>query len=72
MSSDKPKDGGPAFPCGPDGGCGPWPGMALRDWFAGQALAGMGSVNCDPDYDYPVCAEIAYRFSDAMLKAREQ
>lgn len=37
-------DGGPAFPCyaldAPLDGSGK-PGMTLRDWFAGQALAGM-------------------------------
>lgn len=37
-------DGGPAFPI-PSGGQ-PQPGMSLRDWFAGQALAGMLG---DPD-----------------------
>lgn len=51
--SDRPKDGGPAFPVPstPDPGSGnPHPivtdgagyaGMSLRDWFAGQALVGM-------------------------------
>ncbi len=69
MTSKAP-GGGPAFPCGPDGGCGPWPGMSLRDWFAGQALAGMGEINCDPDFDYPDCANLAYSLADAMLEER--
>lgn len=76
-------DGGPAFPVPdthhPDGqiqyGAN---GMSLRDWFAGQALAGMLSAfakqaskggparfaeaNCDTAYD----------IADAMLRARER
>ncbi len=38
-------DGGAAFPCegGEASGLHPSPGMSLRDWFAGQALAGMGT-----------------------------
>lgn len=47
----------------------PW--MSLRDWFAGQALAGMmarGGV-----VDTPTAfAEAAYGMADAMLKAREK
>jgi|LakMenE01Jun11ns_1017448.scaffolds.fasta_scaffold9709524_2 hypothetical protein len=69
-------DGGPAFPhfktdpfsskveiC-------PQGGMTLRDWFAGQALAGLLSdqtIKCMPD-DF---AESAYLAADAMLAARE-
>lgn len=70
-------DGGPAFPEQtmhkfPDGeiillnqG-----GMTLRDYFAGQALAGaLADPTCDVS---PVeLAKIAYREADAMLAARE-
>lgn len=42
-------------------------GMNLRDWFAGQALAGMGAVEEIPA---DTCAEMAYNTADAMLKAR--
>ena len=38
----QPNDGGPAFPC--DASMKQYPtqeGMSLRDWFAGQALAGI-------------------------------
>lgn len=45
------------------------PGMSLRDWFAGQALAGL----CVTDGEIvPLpCAHFAYRMADAMLIARE-
>ena len=44
------------------------PGMDLRDWFAGQFLAGYAAdENCDkPEYAAPA----AYEYADAMLKAR--
>ncbi len=73
-------DGGPAFPhfqfteteeveILPQGG------MSLRDWFAGQALAGI----CAPLYDdesptiwkHREFAKGAYMFADAMLAARK-
>jgi hypothetical protein len=43
---------------------------ALRDWFAGQALAGMVA---DPNRsgDLRSYGEWAYRYADAMLAARE-
>jgi hypothetical protein len=45
----EPQDGGPAFPGQQDYTNGEWnqtwePGMSLRDWFAGQALAGICSA----------------------------
>jgi hypothetical protein len=43
-------------------------GMTLRDWFAGQALAGLAA---NPDFATYDRAEWAYRYADAMLKARE-
>ena len=61
-----------AFPVAP-GDVAYWqPGMSLRDWFAGQALAGlMANINisgCNPD-DY---AQLAYEYSDAMIAARKE
>lgn len=71
-------DGGPAFPehragpmyfAGPNGQ--PRPvmetvgGMSLRDWFAGQALAGMVPDTAQNK------ALAAYAIADAMLAARE-
>lgn len=45
------------------------PGMSLRDWFAGQALAGMMSRPLTQDrLDF--WAEVAYKMADAMMKAR--
>jgi hypothetical protein len=51
------------------------PGMSLRDWFAGQALAGIMS-NCTGDGRTTWLPESAafhaYSVAEAMLKAREQ
>lgn len=44
-------------------------GMTLRDYFAGQALQGLSSKDGCPDPDYET--RMAYRYADAMLKARE-
>jgi hypothetical protein len=59
-------DGGPAFPF--DGYGERVPGMTLRDWFAGQALAGMLA---NPDSWTGDRGVMAYRYADAMLRARE-
>ena len=75
-------DGGPAFPCESYGikngkeTTVPAQGMTLRDWFAGQALAGI----CAPLYDdesptiwkHREFAKGAYMFADAMLAARKE
>ena len=62
-------NGGSAFPVSDLSGN--W-GMSLRDWFAGQALAGMmadiASVNELPGPD--AAAKLAYTMADAMLAAR--
>ena len=88
-------DGGPAFPTTPvlhvyqpdtsgvGTGCGP--GMSLRDWFAGQALAGCTALQDGRFHDakkHPSLEEWraatrmedavwCYAMADAMLKARE-
>jgi hypothetical protein len=64
-------DSGPAFPTRYHEDM---HGMTLRDWFAGQALAGIIST-CDAKSEgsqaiKPI-AEAAYDFADAMLAARE-
>lgn len=72
--TDKPKDGGPAFPhlreyvakdtykIISDGG------MSLRDYFAGQAVAGLSA---DPNYDqyYKDFGKNAYEIADALIAA---
>lgn len=69
-------DGGPAFPrrmftAYPHGG-GQWTiedGMSLRDWFAGQALAGV-LANAKVDASNEKLAAASYLMADAMLAAR--
>lgn len=68
----KINDGGPAFPH-PAG----WrrdpeisDGMSLRDWFAGQALAGI--LGASPPPFCEDAAEDAYRYADAMLAERSR
>lgn len=63
--------GGPAFPSHGSMGEVAHQGMTLRDYFAGQALAG---VNADPssrEDSVRSIAESAYVLADAMLAARE-
>ena len=61
--------GGPAFP--------PFhnpkdrdAGMTLRDYFAGQALAGIAAMQSPHTYEQD--AQQAYKFADAMIKNREK
>jgi len=65
-------DGGPAFPRPATDYCLCQQGMTLRDYFAGQALAGL-SGNPREDYSGTTREDKAvesYRQSDAMLAAR--
>lgn len=78
------EDGGPAFPC-PVGHikCAHPEGLSLRDYFAAKVLAAQMAWDSDqfgpiePSHD-PMAAvrrarcENAYRYADAMLKARSQ
>lgn len=73
-----PKDGGLAFPLA-------WaetneygatftivqPGMALRDHFAGQALAGILASEGQDITPPKAAARRAYSYADAMLEERE-
>jgi hypothetical protein len=69
--SDQKDDGGPAFPI--ETTATPYaPGMSLRDWFAGQALAGL--VRSEQPDGFPAWvghALDAYALADAMLEARK-
>ena len=69
-------DGGPAFPCAPEAYNYHRQGMSLRDWFAGQALAGMcaGFVNVIQQNRAEFIRDLiptTLELADAMLKARE-
>jgi hypothetical protein len=78
----KINDGGPAYPGGlfepAYGGSNdrkPYnDGMSLRDWFAGQALAGMcahrGFVDAMADAAIANRTRQSYEYADAMLAAR--
>ena len=73
----------PAFPVSHGTGSSYYanPGMSLRDWFAGQALAGfvsvpqLGAALQSMDRrgrdELDVVATAAYQLADAMLKARD-
>jgi hypothetical protein len=66
-------NGGPAFPIAdvpyPNGNVQHgWNGMSLRDWFAGQALAGLLAHTGESERNRAVAA---YRYADAMLRARD-
>lgn len=79
---DPKHNGGPAFPLDnprmlEDGDLfKQFPGMSLRDWFAGQALAGWlaSYAGADPDMtpDPTSTAALCYRIADAMIKAGER
>ncbi len=71
MSDTPINDGGPAFPNVPsDPGYTQWDtGMTLRDYFAAAAL--QGSIACvGSGGDWNDFAKDAYKYADAMLKAR--
>ena len=71
--SEPINDGGPAFACGvaaPDGEKHLQEGMSLRDWFAGQAIAGFAANPKNREWTAKECANDAYEYADAMLKAR--
>lgn len=72
------KDGGAAFPTKGDVANYPWPGMSLRDWFAGQALGGVILLAMEvakaglPAADPKIMARQAYEIADAMLVEGEK
>ena len=86
--SESIDDGGAAFPVvetDPNCGTRTWFGMSLRDYFAGQALAGYMAVPDDRVYRndcgkskeqwqsqlWADDAHLMYEMADAMLKARK-
>ncbi len=76
---DDIEDGGPAFPKpGTDeciDVCGSQRGMSLRDWFAGQALAGICAIDMGDgpaQSGWEEMAAEAYFLADAMLAERKR
>ena len=76
-------DGGPAFPIPPVGTGDPRDGMSqgsygmtLRDWFAGQALAGLlanpGMIDTHNESAMQWVSSHAFHQADAMLIQREK
>ena len=62
----KKKDGGDAFPRAEHF----FPGMSLRDYFAGEMLSGI--LANSEDWDEQVVAHNCYKMADAMLDEREK
>jgi hypothetical protein len=79
MTSLKINDGGAAFPYGQKNHTErSSEGMSLRDWFAGQAIGHLaiqsiteGWARGGPEWREETANE-AYKFADAMIKAREK
>ncbi|HUX02513.1 MAG TPA: hypothetical protein VMY35_16255 [Phycisphaerae bacterium] len=73
-------DGGPVYPhnAGQNPGdfCRAEDGICLRDWFAGQAMAGaMAFTQDSPEYqvdDWSFVAHSAYELADAMIAERRR
>jgi len=71
MSSTQPRDGGPIYPCNSP----IHQGMSLRDWLAGQALAGFTRARDAEMFNEHTTrwyARIAYSLADAMLVERDE
>ena len=77
------KDGGPAFPVPESANYAGYPGMTLREWYAGLAMQGLIArgwqdladdesviATMGPVYRYSVCHS-AFIFADEMLAASE-
>ncbi len=81
-NSDEPiprADGGPAFPASShvhreyvEWTESRYSGMTLRDYFAGQALAGVSESGVMADYDGAHIAQVCWRLADAMLAERSR
>jgi hypothetical protein len=76
-------NGGPAFPIPGDQMDESFNGMTLRDYFAAKAMQGLCAGYSSPDDSggwpdgedeahFEIVADYAYKFADAMLKARAE
>ena len=64
-------DGGPAFPVPENEYQHYQPGMTMRDWFAGQALAGLHEAyDMNAPVEFKTLAVWAYSQADIMLAER--
>lgn len=84
MTDETKNDGGPAFPLiwnsAHNSEWNTEAGMTLRDWFAGQALAGIaanpeeakGSIGLSLSQATKVTAQAAYLLADAMIAERSK
>lgn len=64
-------NGGAAFACPEtDDGTGGAEGMSLRDYFAGQALAGLSNLYGTSQEDADLCASHAFVLADSMIAAK--
>lgn len=61
------KNGGPAFPKGDKNTVSSSDGMSLRDWLAGQALAGFCARDYLPEPPAEVIASWSVQQADAVL-----
>lgn len=75
--SEQIRDGGPAFPSKANN-TDKFEGMSLRDWLAGQALAGL-AANADPKLIEEIAdgisggrgiVDVAYQLADRALERR--
>ena len=48
------------------------PGMTLRDYFAGRALANLAGERLEPGDSFENTAQQCYSYADAMLKERNK
>jgi hypothetical protein len=61
-----------AFPSSTSYSATHFPGMTLRDYFAGQALTATYLAHADRDWTIANIAERVYQVADAMLKERDK
>ena len=66
--SNKPNDGGPAFPIGSGDMRDPM-GMTLRDWFAGMALQGILASDVKQAIDCNIAAAWSVDHANALIAA---